>query len=471
MEVNDKVKEGVISYMNKYLKIVKKALTSKELFFSYASELGLFHFMNDETYLKMMYKVHMGKTLHLDHPQTFNEKLQWLKIHDRNPLYTTMVDKYAVKKYVADKIGKKYIIPTLGVWDHFDDIDFDTLPNQFVLKCTHDSGGLVICKDKEKLDKKATKAKIEKCLKRNYYWSGREWPYKNVKPRIIAEKYMADDMDTELKDYKLMCFNSKVKATFVCTNRFSDQGLNVTFYDTNWEKLPFERHYPMDEKDISQPKSYEEMVKVAEKLAQHISFVRVDFYEVKGKPYFGEMTFYPGSGLEEFNPAQWDKTLGDLIELPKNRGGYLILHEGYTLWIHEQGSDDELQDGLKDYKFYCFSGEPKYLYVSDHLDDHTKAHMIFADMNYKQAPFNRDDYQHFDSLPAKPDRFDEMKKVVKYLSKGIPFVRVDLYEINQQVYFGELTFHPCSGFMPFDPEQWDEKLGKLIRLPKNRGGT
>lgn len=308
--------------MHNYFQMLLKALTNKEVFFSYCSNLGLFNFMNDETYLKMMYKIHMGKTLHLDHPQTFNEKLQWLKIHDRNPLYTTMVDKYAVKKYVADKIGEKYIIPTLGVWDHFDDIDFDALPNQFVLKCTHDSGGLVICKDKEKLDKQAAKAKIEKCLKRNYYWSGREWPYKNVKPRIIAEKYMADDMDTELKDYKLMCFNSKVKATFVCTNRFSDQGLNVTFYDTNWEKLPFERpNHPMDKEDILQPKSYEEMVKLAEKLAQHISFLRVDFYEVKGKPYFGELTFYPASGLEAFSPDQWDKTLGDLIELPKNRGG------------------------------------------------------------------------------------------------------------------------------------------------------
>lgn len=296
--------------------MLARFVTDKKVRFSYLTALGLTRWMSDEQFLKKEFFLAMGKPLDLDNPKTFNEKLQWLKIHNRKPEYTTMVDKYAAKQYVADKIGSQYIIPTLGVWDHFDDIDFDALPDQFVLKCTHDSGGLVICKDKSRLDKKAAKRKIEHCLRRKYYYVHREWPYKDVKPRIIAEKHMTNGTSEELNDYKLMCFNGKVKATFVCSDRFSNGGLKVTFYDTTWTRMPFERHYPAAKEDINKPRSYEDMVALAEKLAQKIPFVRADFYEVKGKPYFGELTFFPGSGFEEFNPEQWDKTLGDWIELP-----------------------------------------------------------------------------------------------------------------------------------------------------------
>lgn len=302
--------------MNRYLKIINNVLHDSQIRFGYLSTIGFYKWMPDELYLKKEFKIRMGKDLNLDNPQTFNEKLQWLKIHDRKPEYTVMVDKYAVKQYVADRIGEEYVIPTLGVWNHFDDIDFDALPNQFVLKCTHDSGGVAICKDKSTFDKVAAKRKIEHCLRRKYYYIHREWPYKNVPPRIIAEKYMSEDGNDEINDYKLMCFNSKVKATFVCSNRFSDEGLNVTFYDTNWKRMPFERHYAASSGEISKPKTYEEMVSLAERLAQHISFIRVDFYEVKGKLYFGELTFFPGSGFKEFNPDEWDKTLGDWIKLP-----------------------------------------------------------------------------------------------------------------------------------------------------------
>ena len=173
---------------------------------------NLLNWMPDKMYIEMLYKVRMGRKLNLDNPQTFNEKLQWLKLYDRKPEYTTMVDKAAVKDYVADKIGSEYIIPTLGVWEHFDDIDFDQLPNQFVLKCNHDSGGLVICKDKASLDMEAAREKIESSLKRNFYYHSREWPYKNVKPCIIAEKYMVDESGTELKDYKFYCFGGDRKS-------------------------------------------------------------------------------------------------------------------------------------------------------------------------------------------------------------------------------------------------------------------
>ena len=453
--------------MNRSLKIIRNFLFDKKIRFGYLSTIGLYNWMPDELYLKKEFKLLMGRELNLKNPQTFNEKLQWLKLYNRKPEYTTMVDKYAAKQYVADRIGEQYIIPTLGVWSRFDDIDFDALPNQFVLKCTHDSGGLVICKDKSTFDKAAAKRKIEHCLRRKYYYIHREWPYKNVPPRIIAEKYMSDGVSDELSDYKLMCFNGKVKATFVCDSRFSKDGLHITFYDADWTRMPFEREgHPSSDSEINKPATYNEMIKVAEKLADKIPFLRVDFYEVKGKPYFGEMTFFPAGGNEKFKPDEWDKKLGEWINLPD--GGILILNSHYTLWLHSASFEESTS--LKDYKFYCFNGEPHYLYVSDHMEDHTKARVGFVDTNWEKAPFGRTDYKEFDTIPDKPDHFDDMKQLVKKLAKDVPFLRVDLYEVNGQIYFGELTFHPCAGLMPFKPEEWDEKVGELIVLPDNIGG-
>ena len=272
----------------------------------------LLRLIPDRVYIQMQYFHHFHRFANFKNPQTFNEKLQWLKLNDRNPLYTTLVDKYAVKKWVADKIGEQYIIPTLAVWKKAEDIDFDVLPEQFVLKVNHDSGGLVICKDKAQLDRQAAVAKLSRALKNNGYWYGREWPYKNVKPCIIAEKYMEDE-NHQLNDYKFMVFNGKVKCSFTCTERFSKDGLKVTFYDANWDIMPFERHYPRSKTPITKPLNYDEMVELAEKLSKDIPFVRVDFYSIKGKIYFGEMTFYPGSGLEEFTPQEWDKNIGNLL--------------------------------------------------------------------------------------------------------------------------------------------------------------
>ena len=270
--------------------------------------------MTDKQFITILFRYTTGEEMSWTNPVTFNQKLQWLKVYDHHPEYTTMVDKYAVKEYVAQKIGSEYIIPTIGVWKNFDDIDFDKLPNQFVLKCTHDSGGIIICRDKASLDMTAAREKIKRCMKRNFYYLGREWPYKHVEPRIIAEPLMEDEVGKDLQDYKLMCFGGKVKCSFVCTDR--SEGLNVTFFDRQWQKMPFERHYPASKKPIACPKNYEEMVRLAEILSEGIPFVRVDFYEIKGKTYFGELTFYPGSGLEKFHPQTWDRTLGDWIELP-----------------------------------------------------------------------------------------------------------------------------------------------------------
>ena len=193
------------------IKIVFSALYDENSRFRIKNKLGLYNNVSDDEYLKKLYKFRMGKELDLNNPKTFNEKLQWLKIHNRNPLYTTMVDKYAVKKYIADKIGEKYLIPTLGVWDNVEEIDFDKLPKQFVLKCTHDSGGIVICKDKSVLDYDKAKKKLKKSLESHFFLKWREWPYKDVKPRIIAEKFMEDDNANELVDYKVLCFNGEPK--------------------------------------------------------------------------------------------------------------------------------------------------------------------------------------------------------------------------------------------------------------------
>jgi hypothetical protein len=273
--------------------------------------------ISDEKCLRFWYWYRFGKKLNLKKPKTFNEKIQWLKLNDRNPLYTTMVDKYEAKKYVSSIIGDEYIIPTLGVWNKFDDIDFDKLPDQFVLKCTHDSGGLVICKDKSIFNINAARKKINRSLKRNFYWVGREWPYKAVPPRIIAEKYMENgDGTEELYDYKLMCFSGKVKCTFTVTKRYSKEGPHITFYDLNWNRMPFGRHYPVDTIPMEQPQSYPKMTELAEKLAANLPFVRIDFYEINGAPYFGEITFYPGSGLEEFTPDSWDTEIGNWVSIP-----------------------------------------------------------------------------------------------------------------------------------------------------------
>ena len=275
---------------------------------------GMTNIIPDKAFLKLTYRIHFKEKLNLKAPETFNQKLQWLKLYNRNPEYITMVDKYEVRKYISKSIGEEYLIPCLGVWENPDEINYDSLPDKFVLKCTHDSGSVMIC-DKESLDKIKIKKFFTKKLKKNMFWWGREWPYKNLKPRIIAEEYMEDESG-ELRDYKLMCFNGKVKCAFVCSDRFSNKGLHVTFFDNNWNVMPFERSFPSVKEGVARPINYNTMIQLAEQLAASIPFVRVDFYEINGKIYFGELTFFPGNGTEAFQPKEWDYTLGQWIELP-----------------------------------------------------------------------------------------------------------------------------------------------------------
>ncbi|WP_072828124.1 ATP-grasp fold amidoligase family protein [Fibrobacter sp. UWB12] len=271
----------------------------------------------DSIYLKNAYKKIMGKNLNLRTPKTFNEKLQWLKLHNRNPLYTTLVDKYAVKNWAARQIGDSYIIPTLGVWDKFEEIDFEKLPNQFVLKCTHDSGSYFICKDKSKLDKIEAQKRFTKALKRNFFYSGREWPYKNVHPRIIAEQYM-EDRNGAFVDYKFSCFNGVVDCVMVCLDRHLND-VKFYFFDKDWnlKRLNVRGKNAPDDFTIPKPPCMDEMFEIAAKLSKDIPFVRVDLFECDGKIYFGEMTFYPDSGFDANLLPETDVYFGQKIDLSK----------------------------------------------------------------------------------------------------------------------------------------------------------
>lgn len=276
-------------------------------------------FVPDKWYVKLEYRCLMGKRLDLKNPQTFNEKLQWLKIYDRRPEYTTMVDKYAVKQYVADRIGAEYIIPTLGVWDRPELIEWDGLPDKFVLKCTHNSGGLVICKDKKKLDKDAAIKKLSGALERDYYLASREWPYKNVPRRIIAEQYLEDATIADLRDYKFFCFNGKMRVFKIDFDR--QTGHKANYFDRNGKLIPYgEKVFPpQKDKQLVIPQNFEEMIKVVEKLSEALPFGRIDFYNVNGKIYFGEITLFPAGGFGAFTDEIFDYELGGYIQLPINK--------------------------------------------------------------------------------------------------------------------------------------------------------
>lgn len=285
--------------------------------FLFLARKNFFNWMPDKPYLKICYKIHTGNKLDLKNPKSFNEKLQWLKLYDRNPLYTKMADKCEAKKYVADIIGEEHIIPILGVWDSVEDIDFDSLPNQFVLKCTHDSGGLVICKDKSQLDIKKAKKKLKYFHNRKYFYLHREWPYKNIKPRIIAEKYMQNGNDSELKDYKFFCFNNVPKLLYISEGLSDHSTAKISFADMDYNMTPFYRSDFEPFKELPEkPVNFEKMKEMAAILSKDISFVRVDFYEINEKIYFGEFTFSPCAGFTPLKPIKYDRIIGDWLKLP-----------------------------------------------------------------------------------------------------------------------------------------------------------
>ena len=286
-------------------------------------------FIPDKQYIKLYFKLNLHRKLDLDHPRYLNDKLQWLKFNYRFPLQTIVSDKYAVREYVADKIGEEYLIPLLGVWDKFDDIDFEKLPEEFVLKCNHDSGGLAICTNKKAFDKNKARIKIEKSLNTNFYWIGREYQYKNIIPKIICEKYISEDGSVP-EDYKIYCFNGKPDAILVCKGRFSKGSHKAQYYYYNhdWKFLTYNKgDDKLKDPHIAKPKNLEKMIEIAKVLSEDFVFARIDLYNIEGKIYFGEITLSPNSGFDPDITMETDKIFGEKLEIPywsKISGGNIL---------------------------------------------------------------------------------------------------------------------------------------------------
>lgn len=310
MSLNDKIKK------------LYRFLTDSDYRFLVLAGRGFKGDMPAEAFLKRMYRIQTGQVLNLENPVLYTEKLQWLKLYDHRREYTRMVDKYEAKAFVAGRIGPEYVVPLLGVWDRVEDIDFASLPRQFVLKTTHDSGGIVVCRDKSTLDIPAARKKLRRFHKRNYYAQNREWPYKDVKHRIIAEMYMEDAVQGELRDYKFFTFGGEPKVLYIAQGRGRGGETTADFFDMEFRHLDFTIDHEMAPEPPEKPQNFELMKSLAAKLSEGTPQLRVDFYEVNGKVFFGEMTFFHCTGMELFHPEQWNRTFGDWVVLPpKTEGG------------------------------------------------------------------------------------------------------------------------------------------------------
>lgn len=286
------------------------SLKSKQLWFL-ASPFG--RLLPDPLYLRWRYRLAFGHLPDLAEPRSFNEKLQWLKLHDRRPLYHTLVDKVAVKQYVAGLIGARYVVPTLGVWESSNRIDWESLPRQFVLKCSHDSGSALICRDKSSFDRSKA-AELDRSLAVDFYSLAREWPYKGVPRRILAEEYLGDN----IPDYKFFCFDGEPRLMFVASDRTAaGSETKFDFYDMDFHRLDMRNGHPNSPQPVARPECWEEMKELARSLSAGIPHVRVDFYEVGGKVYFGEYTFYHWGGMVPFDPPEWDIRIGEMLKCPK----------------------------------------------------------------------------------------------------------------------------------------------------------
>ena len=280
---------------------------------------GFYNAMPDEEYLRRMYRCQMGRELDLSNPVRFTEKLQWLKLYDRRPEYTLMADKYEAKKIIAERAGERYVIPTLGVWDTFSEIDFDTLPDKFVLKCNHDSGSVIVVQDKAKFRKRSAEKILSRGLRRNYYWPSREWGYKGIKPRIIAEQYLETLEGRSLTEYKIFCFDGQPGLILVCKGKAHSGGRTNDFYDLDFNHIPVTGYYPNSQTRDTKPAQYDEMLEVARKLSTGIPQVRIDLYLADGRIYVGEFTFSHEGGFTNFKPEIYDEKFGAMIHLPERR--------------------------------------------------------------------------------------------------------------------------------------------------------
>jgi hypothetical protein len=268
---------------------------------------------SDKLYLKVFYRLSMHERLDLKNPKTYTQKIQWLKLNNTDPAFSRMVDKYQVREIIREKLGEEYLIPLLGVWHSFDEIDFDKLPEQFVLKTTHDSGTIIICKDKVSLDRAYAKKGLTKALRANYFYKSREYPYKNAIPRIIAETYMCDEKQTALTDYKFFCFNGKPEFVQITVN--NDGIKNSGYYNMSFETIPFNTGNALPQIAMPKPQNFDEMIKISELLSQDLLHIRIDLYNVNTKIYFGEFTFHNAGGIIHFDPPEWNKIIGDKLQI------------------------------------------------------------------------------------------------------------------------------------------------------------
>ena len=271
----------------------------------------------DKIYLKIKYRIVVKSALSFNNPETFNAKIQYLKLHQTENIYASICDKYEVRKYVSDKVGEEYLIPIIGIFNNPNEIDYKGLPDKIVIKCTHDSGTALIFNGNMPSNTTATVNRLQRALNSNYYYLHRERAYKHIKPRIICEELLEDNVNNQIYDYKFMCFGGKAKCFFVTIDRNRESGLKLNFYDMNWQQLPFKRVYPNFTTPIRKPSNFDKMVELAERLAEGFTFVRVDLYDVNNTIYFGEMTLYPGAGFERFTPEKWDYILGEWMEIPE----------------------------------------------------------------------------------------------------------------------------------------------------------
>jgi hypothetical protein len=421
------------------------------------------HLMSDKYYLSVLWKMIMGYELDWEHPKTFNEKLQWLKLHDRNPLYTTLVDKYRVKQWVADKIGEQYVIPTLAVYNSVDEIDLDKLPNQFVLKCNHDSGSVVICRDKTSFDLEAAKTKLGNALKNNFYWEAREWPYKNVKRCVFAEQFMKDaTMDDGSPDSQVMLSEGLPKV------------IDTDFALFEWHKQKlYGVHWNLIEKEIKSRlclDSYDfhanlkDAFNLFEKMREDMSVIRSEWYSMDNKLLFVDVAISRNVELGHVDIQKFGIEMDACIKLPVSERfdvGWLIVVDGFVFYLHHESSIPSFV-GLKDYKWFCFNGEPKVMYIANDRAEFPT--MNFYNMDFEPLPLYTKDPPAYDN-PPKPKRFEEMKSLSSKLSRGIPQVRVDFYENDTALYFGEMTFFHGGGLSEIHPKEWNVKMGDWIKLP------
>lgn len=278
------------------------------------------HLLSDRFFISLQYRIVCNEKLNFNTPIKFSEKLQWLKLYDHKEYYSLLVDKIEAKKWVAKRLGKAYTIETLKVWDRAADISFDELPDKFVLKCSHNSGGVTVCTNKSALNKESIIKEYKRLLKENYYYAGREWPYKNVKPRILAERYITENPDSPLTDYKFYCFNGDPRFLYISQTDPEHKDTPITYLDTHWNMTPFHRkNHRLLEPLPPRPENFDEMLNICRNLSSNIPFVRVDLYNIEGNIYFSELTFFPASGYNTFEPKEWDRTIGDYLELPTNQ--------------------------------------------------------------------------------------------------------------------------------------------------------